>query len=209
MNRGQIANECLAHQFNDTKYRPLMEEWINEGQNRIAREADIRALFTSVSIADTSHEVSLPVDFARLIEVSDATDGDNWTPLVPMELRDFDDASVVYSNPTFYVVAGEILYLFPYPADERTIALNYYRLPAAMESDADVPEIPADYHSLLVYYALWRGFQRENDYEAAGYWRNEFDAGLMKMRGELQYDTAAPPTQVPGLMDEVPDLRWH
>ncbi len=192
----QMQDEVLGHRFNDTKFRPSVKNWLNEGQRYIVLQADLRSQFEAITIITPNSPNGLPDDFARLIEVNLVNDTNDWTPLYPMTLRHFDDAPVVYGTPSSYVVAGATLYLYPYPDSTVTVELNYYRLPADMTDDGDLSEIPVQYQHLLVRYALSRAYEREDDFSAAEYMRNQFEAGVQKLRGEAQYDTHDTPTQV-------------
>jgi hypothetical protein len=202
MNYGELQNEVLSHQLNDTKYRPYVKSWLNEGQRFVTAQTDIRSQYESLATTLTDPQFDLPDDYSRLIEVIDTTDSGDGRHLYPMEIPDFHEAPASYGPPEFYAVIGNTVYLFPYPADGTEITLNYYRQPVLMTTEGDEPEIPDTYHHLLIRWALYRAFQRENDYEAAGYWRGEFENDLMKMRGEVQHDTFDGPRQVPGTWDD-------
>lgn len=204
-----LQNEVLSHQLSDAKYRPLTKVWLNEGQRYVFLQSDLRTEMETEDYATTpgTSTLTLPDDFARVISLRDTDFAD---ALAPIELRDFDDAGPASGRPTSYVVTGATVNLYPTPDAAYTLSLRYYKLPATMVDDTDEPELPEHYQHLLVRYALIRCFQRENDYQAASYWREEFNNDLMKLRGEAQYDLHDGPTQVPGTYEEptVP-LNWY
>jgi hypothetical protein len=201
----ELQNEVLEHQFNDTKYRSFVKQLLNEAQNRVARQADVRTNHRATEIgftAQTSNS-AMPSDYARLIEVAEgATADQDWRILDAMTLREFDDLPTSQGVPNRYIIVGALLYLYPTPEVDTTIVLSYWQLPEEMTLDSDEPEIPADYHYLLTYWALYRCFMRENDPDQALIWKNEWLTELEKLKGELQYDIADQPTQVHGLYEE-------
>lgn len=197
---GEMQTEVLEHQLNDTKYRPSVKRWLNEAQARIARQASVPSLYvvTDLPWSAGHNHAALPEDYARKVEVADATDQENWRLLFPMELSDFDSLPDSEGTPTDYVIIGEDLYLYPTPESVSLISLSYYRIPAEMSADGDEPEIPSDYHYLLPYWALYRCFSRENDIEQATYWKNEWLTELEKLKGEQHYQGQDSPRQLPG-----------
>ena len=90
-------------------------------------------------------------------------------------------------KPYFYDVNGLNLDLFPTTDATYNVLLNYYKTPADMVNSTDEPDIPVQYHHLLVTYALIRCFERENDYDAATYHRQRFESDVLKCRTEVQY----------------------
>lgn len=203
---GALVAECLEHQLNQNKYEASIKRWLNDAQNRVARQASIRALYASTNLpyAAGASSGGLPADYARKVELADSTNPDSWRVLFPMELADFDALPESSGAPTDYVIIGETLYLFPTPDVATTIALSYYRLPTAMSIDTDEPEIPDDYHFLLPYWALYRAFMRENDIEQANAWKNEWLTELEKLKGEMHYEGQDAPRQVPGTFEDGP-----
>ena len=201
----ELQDQVIEHQLNDTKYRPSVKRWLNEAQARIVRQADIRTQYLVTEIAYTggTSNMPLPSDYARLIEVADSTADADWSILEPMGMREFDEAPNASGVPTAYLVVGQLLYLYPTPDTDANVALSYWRMATDMAADGDEPEIPSDFHYLLVYYALMRCFQRENDYDAALYWQDQWETQLLKLRTELQYDTADPPKIVPGTWGDL------
>jgi hypothetical protein len=61
-----------------------------------------------------------------------------------------------------------------------------------------VPEIPEDYHRLLVTYARALAFDAEDDDDRSDRIMARWDAGLAKARVDLQYQDEEGPDIVPG-----------
>lgn len=196
-----IQNEVLAHRLNDAKYREPVKNWINEGQRFIYLQTDLRGGEDAqdyTTVAGTP-SLALPSDFLRTVSLFESAD---HIPIYFMDLRAYDDAPEASGKPTSYTISGSTALLYPTPDAAYAIELRYYRLPVDLSVDSDEPELPEQYRHLLVRYALIRAFERENDYDAANYYREQFDVELTRLRGQVQYDTHDGPTQVPGLYEE-------
>lgn len=199
-----LQDEVISHQLNDTKYRPYVKKWLNEAQRFIALQADIRTGQESEAystVADTS-TLALPTDFLRIIDLANTDDDDLLTVI---DLRDFDDLPTQTGAPRYYVLIGQNITLYPTPDGVYPLQLRYWKLPVDMTSDGVEPSIPEQYHHLLVRYALMRAFQRENDYEAAAYYREQFENDVQRLRGEVQYEGQDGPRQLPGMWEDGPN----
>jgi hypothetical protein len=208
-----LQDEVIEHNLSDTKYRLPVKRWLNEAQDEVAKQIDIRDFFTPTTFTTSQKDNVLPDNFLRLVggnesPVLNSSDGNDWTPLQEIRLRDFDDAPVTSGVPSSYVIAGQILYLYPYPQGATMIALLYYRKPAPMVDDADEAELPDHHRNLLITYTLKRCYERENDYDAAAYWEAQWNTMLAKAAGQLQFDTADGPRIIPGTWDEEDDIPY-
>lgn len=202
-----LQNEVLRHQLSDTKYRPFVKEWLNEGLRYIALQADVRTAQAEATYETEVDEptLDLPDDFARLVSLRNTTDRD---PLTRIDLRDYDDAPSSTGTPVGYVVIGSQINLYPTPDSAYDLSLRYWKMPAVMDESNGEVGLPEAYHHLLVRYCLIRAFQVENDYEAANYWRQEFNDELMRLRSQAQYDTFDGPIITPGTWGEGYD-EWR
>lgn len=213
MNYGDLQNEVLGHQLSDTKYRPSVKRWLNEAQQYVVLQLDVRTQFDAALYTTEADDPALavPANFARIYEITNTNSRNQLTQITPEQYDSFREGA---GTPRFFAVIGSSIYLAPTPNGEYPIRLRYYRTPAEMSDTSDEPEIPERYHHLLVRYSLIRAFQRENDYEAAMYWRSEFETDLMKMKGEAPYDTRQEPRQVSGTWGDSSDgwtdlERWR
>lgn len=191
----ELTAEVLAHRFSPTKYETFVHGWLNEGQRDVALRADIRTgqSVSTITTAAGTATANLPADFARFISLTSSS-----RSVERLELREFDDLSPSTGTPSCYVIIGTAINFYPTPDATYTLQLRYWRLPAVMVDPNDVPELPLQYHHLLVRYALIRCYQRENDYTAASYEQDQYETDLAKLRGQAQYDTHDQPSQVQG-----------
>jgi hypothetical protein len=194
-----LVSEVLEHQFSVSQYDPYVrgststgrEGILNQGLRYVAAQTDFRELFTAYDFS-TSVGVAtyaLPADFARLYGLTTVDGNQDTIPLFQEVIMDFQTRPDASGQPSQYTVIGNNLHLWPTPDAAYSMKLRYYKLPALLTEPNDEPEIPSEYHHLLVSYALWHCYERENDYQSAQYHKARFDEDLMKARGEVQYDT--------------------
>jgi hypothetical protein len=163
---------------------------LNQGLRYVAAQTDFRALFSNQSITTSigTSSYALPSNFMRLYNVTIVDSNGDTRPLYQESLTDFQTRPATTGQPSQYTIDGTNLLLWPEPDAAFNLKVRYYRVPALLTAPNDVPEIPSEYHHLLVSYALWHCYERENDYQSAQYHKGRFDEDLMKARGEVQYD---------------------
>lgn len=122
---------------------------------------------------------SLPDDFLSLVGAWDS-EGSSL-PIVPITAgtRPLWQSNDRSKQLTVYVF-GQNIALTP-PPDEtqgfQEITIFYERKPVQLIRDSDVPEIPEPYHRFLVSYATMRSLQKDEDYEAAQTYAQEYELG--------------------------------
>lgn len=195
---GELQEEVLAHQFSDAKYRPFVKKWLNQGQRRAVIESEMRIQESAQAYTTTAGVAAavLPVNFSRIIDLF--YEQEIHELLVPMDVREFDPLPVSQGRPYAYTIRNDEVVFYPTPDNIYNFTLRYWRLPQDMVNEADTPEIPVQYHELLVAYAMRKAFLREDDFQAAQQWEAVWDKGLLKMRGEVQHSTFDGPRQVGG-----------
>lgn len=76
---------------------------------------------------------------------------------------------------------GTTLRLFPAPASAYTLRLHYYKEPAELSNDSDVPDVPQAFEELLVVGAAYRVLQVKGVYDEAGILENKYQELLQKL----------------------------
>lgn len=203
----EMQQEVLEFQFSEIKYRPLIKRWLNQGVRRAVIEAELRTSEEAASYTTTSGDATLelPADFARIIDLYDEDEND---PLDRLSLREFDDLEDASGRPTAYTVEDDQIRVYPTPDGAYNLGLRYRRLPEDMVADSDVPELPVQYQELPIAYAMKKAYLRENDRVQAATWDAEWQAGILKMRGEVSSDTFIGPSQVSGTWGDEAALIW-
>lgn len=124
--------------------------------------------------------------------------------LIQVPVTELDRLPLEPGTPTHYaiVASGSIptIQVSPPAAADTELFIRFYDAPQPMLSDTFTPGIPAQYHSLLTYYALYKCYERENDYNAAQYHKQMWDEERHRYKGQVQYDADdyGQPSQVPG-----------
>lgn len=197
-----LRDEVLSFQFAAGKYESLVGTWLNDAQRKAVLQSEFRTQIEAKAFTTTSGDATLelPADFARLADFYDAEN----EPMLSLDLREYDELEAASGRPTAYTVVGDQITLYPSPNGSYGLSLRYWRLPQDMVADGDEPEIPAQYHEVLIAYAMQKAYARENDWSASRFWKEEWEAGVAKMRGEVQSDTFSGPRQVGGTWGSVP-----
>lgn len=178
-----LRNEVISDSFDSVKYTPLVNQWLNEAQGRIARRMGIAntEASTTLSITPGVSSYALPADLIILTAVED--DRGELEPIA----RDDLPVRVANAKPTQYALYGSTLLLYPTPVSAATFTLRYRKTIADMVVDTDVPGVPEDFHHILVSYALYKAYRKEDDMQMAAFYWQEFERDLRDMRASVQY----------------------
>lgn len=143
---------------------------IDEGNSRLSAMFDWPWLKASADVtvtADTA-ECSLPADFSRnramllktentkLAEISDQEAWERWG----------DDLPTGTPEVFWFTTAGKFE-VAPVPSANDTIVCHYWKDPTALTAGANTPVFASQFHGILADWALYRIWQREEDYAKA------------------------------------------
>ena len=195
-----LQDEVLNHGFDET-YRARVQVWLNEAQQRFAREVRIPDLLEAVTLQTTalSPLIGLPSDFLRLWNLVNT---DVPSELDGSVLKTLDTAPTKIGRPIVFAIdeANSSIKLYPTPDQVYNHQLRYWRTPTEMTQTTDSPSTPAAYQDLLVTYALIKAYRAEDDFEASNFYANQFQTDLSRAATDLQFRDLTP-RQVPGLWD--------
>lgn len=154
----------------------IMNRFINQAQ----REAQKRLLqageeyytiCVETSTVASQRDYALPSDFYKLMRIERITSGSGDTAaterLYPLTRNEIDVAG--YNGitgadlglPYNYVINKDTFSLYPVPNVVKTIRLWYAPRVSDMDDDADIPDVPVDYHEYLAILAARDGFLRD------------------------------------------------
>lgn len=87
-----------------------------------------------------------------------------------------------------YYTWGRTIGLYPSPDTSGTGNLDiwYVKLPADLDDDTDVPEIPPSMHTDMIRYALARAKELDEDWEASGRIDADFELRLIQSKDDAQ-----------------------
>jgi hypothetical protein len=195
-----LYTEVLDHGFDATSYTSRVKTWLNEAQAIIARRLQIRELevtSTVTTVAGTA-TASLPSGFIRMNGIVD----EEYPRKLhfsedPDELLVRNEGADYLDRPDSYSLTNAGILLSPVPDNAYTLTLDYWSRPTDMSADSDVSALPADYHFVMISYALSRAYRSEDDATMSQFFMQEFQRDLALMATDVQFQ-AREPRQVPG-----------
>ena len=129
------------------------------------REKEVTATFPTVE-AQRLYGVPAPFEALRQISILNP-DTDIHEVLEKMSILDYEnnysEVSTDEAMPTGYVREGCNIRLYPTPDDIYTLTLKYWS-PLTDLSLVQSPSVPAVWHEIILFGAVYRGFFRRSDY---------------------------------------------
>lgn len=170
-----------------------LTDWLNDGQADVNNRIEFLVQRSTADLVIGEKEVAVPGDFLRFrrftfdsnplyITTADALDA---------EYGDGSWASETGTPTHYYFLSPTTAVIWPTPDAAKTVQLTYSRTPVTMSLDADVPEIPEEWHRLLVLYAVSeaRKADRSELWQAA--WQ-EYEAKTEAAKAEVRRRQPAP-----------------
>jgi hypothetical protein len=191
-----IRDEVLACGFDPVLFgASRVTAYINNGYlnlvRRVSYYVDEATQDYSTVIGTTLY--TLPADFARVRSVRRT---DIQVELEAVGLRAIDRSISTSGAPVYYAMDGANVHLYPGPDQVYPLELRYWKMPAALVADTDVPTIPADYHNLLIYSAVAEAYRAEDDLATAQGWQALYDKGLSEFAADMKFPNDDAPTQL-------------
>lgn len=151
---------------------------------------------TSMTLTMQTHSIDLTTDIIEFInDVYDLTQDRALLPVPeigsrPDEIKYREWLFLQHqpSEPIFYQMVGEKLFIFPSPRDaDHQIQISYAEQdPPIMSADSDTPtDLPTRYHDALVSGAVAKAHLDDGNVEAAGAYYEEFNRILQQAFSEL------------------------
>lgn len=197
----ELKQEVLDHQFSASRYGTRIIKYFAKAQDYMASQTNFPGFLTLVQ--DTLdigiYDYDLPADYNRIktIDVF-PQNGTQADKLDQMSLEGFITAPDSTGAPQFYIIRNDVQFsVYPAPDSQYNIDFYYYRNSTAITETTDA-EIPQQYESLLVDYALYRCYLSEHDDKFAVIHKNLFEEGIRQMKNEVQGSDKEGPEVVPG-----------
>jgi hypothetical protein len=138
---------------------------------------------------------NLPADFRAALRVKDLSTGARIVPVRLDDAEDYIGADYTQNgNPSFYYFEGGQLKVWPLPPSSTgRLRLKYIRWSPAIAEDTEESEIliPVYYHEAILYGALLRLLDSEDDPELSVRFQGHYDEWLAQMETtlfQLQFD---------------------
>lgn len=201
MNLLALRNEVLNHGFDPIVFSARINQYLNDAQGKVCRRVDF---YIDEATSDFSTVVGTllypqPADFARDRSLRRT---DVQVELTQVGLRTIDRSPPLASGvPRYYAIDGQNLHVYPTPDNVYPLELRYWKLPAQLVADGDTPTIPADYHALLVFWALKRCYAAEDDPQTAQYWEQQFNTMLAEFSADVKFPSGDSRTQMASMWE--------
>lgn len=189
----------------------LIDAWVNEGIVDFLRKTKITKKKASLDLTAGTSDYEIDADILALadvwIEPASGAQSLLLDPVDSRDIRDLRNAGGVAAPPTYlYALEGwNLLMLYPTPTSSSdNLHILYVPRPTAMSATADAPsssafgQIPAEFHQVIEYYAMWRAGMHTRDQSSQGgqLYKQLYDEGVaeskmaMTRRGGLQFREA-------------------
>lgn len=146
-------------------------EIINNGMYEISLASEwpwLQETSTVTTVAD-QQAYTLPADFEFAIALVD-DDNDTTVPFIAVEeffRRYGNDTGNTSTTPNFWTIWEDSIYLTPIPSanDTDRYTLYYYETVTLLTTGGTSPAFHAAFHPILVEYAKWKLYEREEYYD--------------------------------------------
>lgn len=202
MNLGQMRARCQTRFHDASGSLVTNADWnamLVEAQQDVYAASPWWPFFeqrtSSLVISAQTAGTTLPPDAVRVNSVFNSTDG---YLLLPMDgradyLAYYPTFANSFGNPYNYRVSGTTLEVYPRPASNTTLTVEYMAPPAVMVNDGDTPPFPSQYHPILIEGALAKAYLDDEGVQFIGrrmvgrtmLYAQNFEAGIERMKNDL------------------------
>jgi hypothetical protein len=167
-------------------------DWINDAQAEICRLNDvIQVIGTLPTVIGTGlYALTGLADILKLRMVK--YDGMTLKGLSQQEADEFIstyDQGLGTGTPTHFWIFANKITLFPVPSAVKNLNIYYIRKPLAVAIDADIPELPIQYHKQIVDYCIAHAKQQDDDMSAYAIKMQEFAGNVRDSRIDEDWTT--------------------
>jgi hypothetical protein len=156
---GTYFTSTLLNTWINLAQREVQKKLLNAGQNFYMKPV------TTLTVANQADYV-LPTDFFvenRLELVLSGTGvNENIQPIKPITTNQKDLYPTGIGTPSVYSIKKDRVTLFPIPSQQWTLRLFYSPSVTDMASDADTPDIPAQFQEMVPIVAAFNGFIKDD-----------------------------------------------
>jgi len=165
-------------------------DWLNKGEEIVAEETDCLKEYTASAVdVSAATTIDVPSDWLRGKQVM-------WGKTRHLDYVEIDDLLessydiTTTGTPTYWYIWDDHIQFYPVPSADATCYIYYIKSPVAMTTTASSPSIPAHYQKLLVLYAAYRFWLKEEEAAMAQMFYGEFMQGLAKMKSTTMKKSA-------------------
>jgi hypothetical protein len=208
VNLGQLRSETLANGFDPVQFGSgRIDTFLNDGYQQICSAVN----FTGDEATQDFSTVAGTATYPQPLDASDIRslrDTGRHLELHAVSLRRMDRTAGSPGAPSTYALNGANFQLWPVPDGVYPLECRYWKIPALLFADTDVPIIPPMWHWLIWTWAVAQAFRAEDDIQRAGAWDQRFQKGLSDFSAAVKF-TSDQPTRAESMWVLRPGLgRW-
>lgn len=148
----------------------LLNASLSEIDNKFPFKEKERRLDFTTTIGEYKYQLPTIMDAIRVVSITDPISEDK-SVLERMTPYAYEDNTTLDTDlrgePCGYMREQDCIILHPTPDDEYAITIRYLRTLAELLAADDEPALPANWHEILLYGAVWRGFILLGDFNRA------------------------------------------
>ena len=178
---GGYFTTVQVNAFLNNAYREVQKQLIQAGEMYYLKTAE------TMTVVDQADYV-LPTDFLKTHRVELVLSGtgvnEQRGQINPITLNEQNLVWAQSGTPGFFTMKKDRIQLFPTPAQAQTLRLFYsYRI-TEMSADADIPDVPEDYHEYIAVLATLDCFVKDDRVPSNLTTKMEMYKQLMKQASE-------------------------
>jgi hypothetical protein len=204
----ELQDFALGDDFAESR-RDSAKQFINQALGRLHRAlklstADARAI---VSTAAGTNVYALPTDYVSLAD--DEAILLDTDVLEPVDVSEFDQVPVASGQPRYFALSENLILLYPNPDAVYELTMRY-RAVQTLTADGDEPDLPADQHMHLAWFARAKLYLLTDDPDMHGQILATLPRELQAENLSLNQQRVPRMRQVPGTWSRLPvGPRFH
>lgn len=199
-----MRNQVRDYLESDAEELPddLLDGWFSEAFTRILNRDGRWPWLEKTWTFDSTAQVgtyAIASDVGEIQSIVDTANGPLGWLGHQEAARKFTRTPSRTGTPVWFSKWADTYALWPVPAASYSYAAHGYRVPTSLDSmdPGSEPDLPVEYHPLLVRWAIACQYERTDDTEMAAYNRQHFEDQL----GQLWARAKAAPTASPIIMN--------
>lgn len=162
--------------------------WINDAAKEIAVQNDLGEATASQNSVVGQNIYAMPADAYALRSVYYDMQKLKYLERTAYDeyINTSDPNEEASGTPWGYTRFVDDLLLYPMPDSVKLIKIWYFKRPIAVTLTTDPLPFAEEYHIRIVEYCLQKAYETDEDWDAAGQIRSQFDDGMVKLSGKME-----------------------
>jgi hypothetical protein len=175
--RDQLVEATAAFWTNAELYRAM-----TDAEHEINLLVSCNIVSTAVTTTTASSAYTLPSDCLELNRLTYDGVPLRKTDQYKRGLDELDQpgygGSLSTGQPSHYYQINSTVYLWPVPTENKSLRYNYLADTSALASGSTAFQVPANFHTCIQDYVLYRAFLKDQDQAKSEWYKREFNEGI-------------------------------